>query len=188
MERQSQTPLSESFSAMTKGIRRLGELYISKARLKTTEKLTILLSTIAFSAVVAAIALVFILFVTIGVGHLLATSIAPHLAYLLVAGFYLLVLLVILFMRRTLFIDPISRFLSRLLVEAPESSGESEESPSKTDKASDLRELTAETPEIDYDRLAQHIIAELDRNKKSAANNYSVDDIDLTDKPEGGES
>lgn len=95
-------------------------LYFEKARLKTTEKITILLATIAFTAVITALGLVFFVFVSIGVGHYLATSIAPHLAYLIVAAFYLLIFLLALAMRRRLFVDPISRFMSRLLVEEPE--------------------------------------------------------------------
>lgn len=117
---QGQQTISESLAGITHGIKRLGVLYFEKARLKTTEKITILLATIAFTAVITALGLVFFVFVSIGVGHYLATSIAPHLAYLIVAAFYLLIFLLALAMRRRLFVDPISRFMSRLLVEEPE--------------------------------------------------------------------
>lgn len=112
--------ISESVGSIVKGVKRLGMLYFEKARLKTTEKITILLSTIAFSAVIMALGIVCLVFVSIGIGHLLATSIAPHLAYLIVAAFYLILFVTVIAMRRKLFVDPIARFMSRLLVEEPE--------------------------------------------------------------------
>lgn len=112
--------ISESLGFIAKGAKRLGILYFEKARLKTTEKITILLSTIAFSAVIMALGIVCLVFVSIGIGHLLATSIAPHLAYLIVAAFYLILFICVVALRRRLFVDPIARFMSRLLVEEPE--------------------------------------------------------------------
>lgn len=67
-----------------------------------------------------ALGIVCLVFVSIGIGHLLATSIAPHLAYLIVAAFYLILFVTVIAMRRKLFVDPIARFMSRLLVEEPE--------------------------------------------------------------------
>ncbi len=112
--------IAQSVGTIVKGVKRLGILYFEKARLKTTEKITILLSTIAFSAVIMALGIVCLVFVSIGIGHLLATSIAPHLAYLIVAAFYLILFVTVIALRRKLFVDPIARFMSRLLVEEPE--------------------------------------------------------------------
>lgn len=139
---------------ITRDAQRLGGLFITKARLKTTEKLTVLLSTIAFVAIIAAITVVLVVFITLGVGHLLATTTAPHLAYLIVAGFYLVLLFIAILLRKRLIINPISRFMSRLILEAPKDSLIDSESKSDAE---------AKEPEIDYDRLAQHIIAELER-------------------------
>ena len=119
MPRQSKT-ISDSFSGIFRRIKRLGTLYIEKARLKTTEKVTILLSSIAFTAVVTVVGFIFLIFVSVGIGHLLASSIAPHLAYLIIAAFYLVLLVAVFALRRVLFINPISRFVSRLMVDEPE--------------------------------------------------------------------
>lgn len=100
--------------------KRLVGLQLENIRLKTTEKLTILLAAIAFYAVAMATGLVCLVFVSIGLGHLLATTIAPHLAYLLIALFYLFLFIMVFLLRRQVFIDPIARFMSRLLVEVPE--------------------------------------------------------------------
>ena len=120
MPTQKQSTLADSFSSVSRSVRKLGELYIEKARLKTTERLTILLSTVAFAAVSISIALILLVFVSIGVGHLLATTIAPHLAYLIVAGFYLVLLILAVVFRTQLFINPVSRFMSRLLLDEPD--------------------------------------------------------------------
>lgn len=105
---------------MLGSVKRLGSLYFSNVRLKTTEKITILLSMVAFYATVMALGLVCLVFVSIGIGHLLATTLAPHLAYLFIALFYLILFVVTVMLRRQIFVDPISRFMSRLLVEVPE--------------------------------------------------------------------
>lgn len=116
----AQQNIADTITGMISGIKRLGLLYFEKGRLKVTEKITILLATIAFSAVIMALGLVCLVFVSIGIGHLLATTIAPHLAYLIIAAFYLIFFGLAIILRRKLFVDPISRFMSRLLVEEPE--------------------------------------------------------------------
>ena len=105
---------------MLGSVKRLGSLYFENVRLKTTEKITILLAAIAFYAVAMAMGLVCLVFVSIGIGHLLATTLAPHLAYLFIAAFYLILFVLTIVFRRQIFIDPIARFVSRLLVEVPE--------------------------------------------------------------------
>lgn len=122
----SQKNITESLGSLLAGVKNIGGLYIEKARLKTTEKITILLATVAYSAVVMALGLVCLVFVSIGIGHLLATTLAPHLAYLIIALFYIVVLVLVVMGRRQLFVDPIARFMSRLLVEKPEEIREAE--------------------------------------------------------------
>ncbi len=113
------SPLS-TIGSLYKGCRMLLGLHIENLRLKTTEKITILLAAVAFYAVAMAIGLVCLIFVSIALGKLLATQIAPFAAYLIIAGIYLLALIFICVLRRRVFIDPIARFMSRLLVEVPE--------------------------------------------------------------------
>ena len=174
MKSKSQQPksLSDNLSAITGGIKRLGSLYIDKARLKTSEKLTILLSTVAFTAVVVALFLILLVFVSIGIGHLLATSIAPHLAYLYVAGFYLLLLVLMVILRKPVFINPISRFISRLLVKVPDS--DATEPVAAPNKPAEVN-----VDDIDYELLANKILETLNRNA-------SEDQSDEADEKEGG--
>lgn len=120
MAEQQKGSMYDTFSTAKRGVKRLASLYVEKIKLKTTEKTTILLSSIAFIMVLTVVGFIFLIFVSIGVGHLLAVSIAPHLAYLIIAAFYLVLFIVVWFLRRPLFINPISRFVSRLIVDEPD--------------------------------------------------------------------
>lgn len=95
-------------------------LHLDYARLTAAEKLTIILSTMAIYALVVIFATLSLVFITLGVGYLLATTIAPHFAYLIVAGFYVVVLVVLFLLRKKLFVNPIARFVSKLFVNRPE--------------------------------------------------------------------
>lgn len=107
--------LTGSLKDMTRGLGELGNLYIEKTRLQLVQKLSVLLSAVAFVGVVVVLATLFVVFITIGIGHLLATSVAPHLAYLIVSCFYLVVLVVAICLRKRWFTNPVTRFVSRLL-------------------------------------------------------------------------
>jgi CBS domain containing-hemolysin-like protein len=100
---------------------------IDNVRLSAAEKLTILLSAVAFYAIVIVVALVALVFISIGIGHLLATTIAPQLAYIYIALFYIILLVVLFAFRKTIFLDPISRFVTRLLVKPPKTDAEDED-------------------------------------------------------------
>lgn len=100
-------------------LKRYVMLNIDYARLTAAEKLTVLLSTIAFSIAAGAIGTIVLIFLSIGVGHLLATTVAHTWAYLYVAGFYLVLFVLLFVFRRKLFIDPVCRFVTRLFVEPP---------------------------------------------------------------------
>ena len=114
---QELSPNNELVYGTLQSVKRLVQLYLESAKLKTTEKITVLLSSIAFIGVIIALGLVCLVFISIGIGHILATTIAPHLAYLIVAAFYLVLFALTIALKRQIFIDPISRFMSRLLVE-----------------------------------------------------------------------
>lgn len=115
----SEPTAKSNVQQLIENIKRLVTLHLDYARLTATEKLTIILSTMAIYALVVIFGTLSLVFITLGVGHLLATTIAPHFAYLIVAGFYVVALAVIFLMRKKLFINPISRFLSKLFVNPP---------------------------------------------------------------------
>ena len=116
---QHESPLS-SLGSLYTGVKLLLGLQIENLRLKLTEKITILLAMVAFYAVVMALGLVFFVFVSLALSDLLATVLPPYIAYMILALVYVLAFVLICLLRRQIFIDPIARFMSRLLVEFPE--------------------------------------------------------------------
>lgn len=101
-------------------VKRISSLFIERLRLKSAEKTTIILAAVAFYAVAMALGLICLVFISLGIGHLLATTAAPHIAYLIIAAFYMVLLIMVFALRKRIFIDPIARFISRVLVEMPE--------------------------------------------------------------------
>ena len=94
-----------------------GTLY--NVRLSAAERLTLLMSAIALGGIATILVTAVLLFVSIGAARLLA-SLTPHGAYFIVAGFYALLLIVIVSMRRKLITDPIARLVSRLILDDPD--------------------------------------------------------------------
>lgn len=95
-------------------------LRLDYARLTVAEKLAVLLATVAFYAIAVVIGMVTLVFVSIGIGHLLASTIAPHTAYLLVSAVYLILFVVLITFRKKLIFNPTARFVSRLLLKDPD--------------------------------------------------------------------
>ncbi|MGM9845084.1 MAG: hypothetical protein ACI30K_02515 [Muribaculaceae bacterium] len=95
------------------------KLSISQARMIVAERISLLLSTIAVTAIAIGLGLLALVFVSIGLGHLLAVTIAPVAAYLYVAAFYVIVAIVVIALRRRLIINPIARFVSKIILSSP---------------------------------------------------------------------
>lgn len=112
-------PDPHSFKGLMGLIWHYVELNIDKARLTASERVAIMFTAIAFYAMITLMVTIVLLFVSIGVGHWLATTIAPHLAYLFVAAFYLLILILLIVFRNKLFLNPITKFVTRLFLAPP---------------------------------------------------------------------
>lgn len=115
---------SSNFKRLSSILMRYLTLQVEYARLTATEKLTVLLSTIAFFALLVILGLITLLFVSIGIGHWLASTIAPESAYLFVSAFYLMLLILLVVFRRQLIFNPAARFISRLFLKNPEEDNE----------------------------------------------------------------
>lgn len=107
-------------SSLLSVITRYFKLLIEDTRLGLAEKLTHLLGAITVCALIVSLALVMLVFVTIGVSLLLAPVLSPMWSFFIVAGFYLLLIVTVIVFRRQLIIDPIARFVSSLIVQAPQ--------------------------------------------------------------------
>lgn len=97
-------------------IRRYLELNIEYARLTAAEKTTILLTAVATSAIVGLLAVLIFFFISIACVHWLGMVISMALAYTVMAGVYVLLLVVAVVFRKQLIINPVAKFISRLFL------------------------------------------------------------------------
>lgn len=107
-------------TGMMESIRRLITLNLDYARLTAAEKLSVLMSAIAFFSVLTLLVTIVLFFISFGIGFLLARTIAPDCAYLYVAAFYAVLALLLVIFRRKLFSEPVTRFVTRLFVKPPQ--------------------------------------------------------------------
>lgn len=109
------------FSQMWTMVRRLLRLYTDNARMALAEKLTRFMSTIAISFIGLILGVCALIFITLGVGRILSQFLPEYWSFLIIGGFYLLLILVLWLLRKPLLVDPLARFLSSLIVEPPTS-------------------------------------------------------------------
>lgn len=119
-----------TFSALSNTISRYVKLLIEDTRLSVTEKLTRMLSAIALSALLTIIGSVAMVFVSIAIALGLSEVIAPLWAFIIVAAFYLVILVLLITCRSALIVNPIARFISRLLLPAPKKESTNDQSAS----------------------------------------------------------
>jgi hypothetical protein len=95
--------------------RRLFRPYFYAMKLRVAQRVTLLLSSLIFYVVALTLGVGCVVFTSIGLGHLLATTIAPHAAYLIIAACYVVVLLLVCLLRRQLFVRPIARIIAKII-------------------------------------------------------------------------
>lgn len=101
-------------------LRRLATGTADSLRLSLAERLTLLFSAIAVAAIAVILGTAVLVFSSIGAAHMLS-SLTPHGAYFIVAGFYALLLVLLFVFRRRLIVDPVCRLVTRLIVPPPAS-------------------------------------------------------------------
>ncbi len=106
-------------SAISQIVGKYVKLLVEDTRLNVAEKLTRLLATIALASLLTIIATVALVFISIAIGIALAQTLSPLWSFIIVAGFYIALLVVLVTCRRTLLINPIARFISSILLPPP---------------------------------------------------------------------
>lgn len=92
------------------------KLEIEYAKLTVTEKFTILLSAMIIGAICLLMGMVVLVLLSFSLVELFKMFMAPALAYLAVSGIICLLILVFYFLRNPLLLNPIARFITRLLI------------------------------------------------------------------------
>ncbi|MDE6267849.1 MAG: phage holin family protein [Muribaculaceae bacterium] len=100
-------------------IRRLVHLYINGARIDVTIRLTRLFSAAAIAFVALLLGFGIITFLSLALASFLEEYIPAWSTQLILAAIYLLVIVLLFILRKPLVLDPIARFLSRLILDNP---------------------------------------------------------------------
>ncbi len=106
--------------------RRLLRLLCDGARLALAEKLTRLMSVIALFLIGLILGVCVLAFFTLGIGRILSAHLADYWSFLIMAGFYLLLIVALVAFRKPLLVNPLSRFLTSLIVAPPKTSDKDE--------------------------------------------------------------
>lgn len=104
-----------------KPFQRLAKLYIQTGKLTLTEVLTRILAGALIAFVCLLFAIISLTFISYGVINTLTQTMSMTWACLIVGGFYLFIIILMIVFKRTLIINPIARFLSKIIIDAPDS-------------------------------------------------------------------
>lgn len=109
--------ITDQLKGVVDSTRRWISLEIEYAKLTATEKITILLSTLILGAVCMLLGMVILILFSFSLVDLFKTFLHTVLAYLCVGGILALLIALIIILRRPLLENPISRLISKLILE-----------------------------------------------------------------------
>ena len=115
---------SQSIKVLWQSIKRLISLNVDNAKLTLVEKLALFSTAAAFYFVVLLLGVIIVFFVSMSICHLLLQVMEPQYVYLVMAAFYMILLVIVCAMKNVLFLNPISRFVSKLLLNPPQKNAE----------------------------------------------------------------
>ncbi len=106
-------------TSLYQAVRRIIVLYIENAKLTLAEKVTHLIGAMVVAIVSLLFALVAFVFAMIGLATLLQDFIEPFWSYFIVTGAFVLIILIVVLLRKPLVYNPLSKFITRLVLETP---------------------------------------------------------------------
>lgn len=107
---------TDSYKNLWVKLSELIKLYLANTKLTATEKIARLLATIALCAIVAVLSVLAFFFLSIAVVHWIASETGSEWAYIIMGGFYLLLMIVFVSFKKQLIVNPICKFISQLLL------------------------------------------------------------------------
>lgn len=111
--------MAEKESSLTVIIREIKEylaLNVSNARLTVAEKSARLMSTVALAIVIFVLGVIAFFFLSFALVRFIALAIPIEWAYLVMAALYVVLIVVAVALRRQLIVNPITRFITRLIL------------------------------------------------------------------------
>lgn len=111
------TTSADTYRHLADEVRTLVSLEVENARLMLAEKLSLLFGRMALVAISFVVSACAVIFLSMSIADLLLQSLAPWATYMIVAGFYILLIIILAICRRQLIIDPIARYLSKIILD-----------------------------------------------------------------------
>ncbi len=115
---------SSSASLLWHALKKYISLNVENAKFTATEKLTVLFAAVAFYLVAVVLLIVVLVFVSMAICDVLSRYMPMYYVYLLLAAFYIVSLLIVYALRKVLFLNPIARFFSKLMLNPPKDNNE----------------------------------------------------------------
>lgn len=100
-------------------VKKLCSLEVENARLLLVEKLTLLLGRITLVAVSFVVCTAALIFLSMSAADFLLRGLQPCWTYMIVGAFYVLIVVIVACFRRRLIVDPIARYISRVILDPP---------------------------------------------------------------------
>lgn len=113
-------------------VKRLCALQFENVKLVITEKLTLLLGRIALVAIAFVVSTTALIFISMAVADFLLRGLQPCWTYLIIGAFYVMIVVITCCFRRKLIVDPIARYLSRVILDPPADKGADRKTDSST--------------------------------------------------------
>lgn len=107
---------SSTVKTLWERLRDLATLKYEYARLTLAEKLTMIFSMLILCLIGIFVSMISIFFLSVAISQWIAESIGAIWSSVIIAGFYLILLLLLVGFRKQLIINPVSKFISRLII------------------------------------------------------------------------
>ncbi|MCH5319965.1 MAG: phage holin family protein [Paramuribaculum sp.] len=105
-----------SYSRLWQELQSYLKINVEYAKLTAAEKLAVFISAAAVSLVIFFLAIIFIFFISLAVVNWLAVSIGLAWSYAIMGGLYLVLMALLLIFRKTLIMNPVAKFISKLIL------------------------------------------------------------------------
>ncbi len=109
--------LTDSIKNIFANGKRWIELEIEYAKLTAAEKTTVLLSTLIFGAVCLLLGMVVLILLAFALVNVFESFLSPALSFLCAAGALLILIILLFILRKPLLENPISRLISKLILD-----------------------------------------------------------------------
>lgn len=109
--------LSDSLRSIYENGKRWIQLEVEYAKLTAAEKITVLLTTLIFGAVCLLLGMVVLILLAFALAQVFGGFLSPALAFLCTAGVLVVLVALLFFLRKPLLENPISRLISKLILD-----------------------------------------------------------------------